>query len=220
MQLNARLHAFLWNSLTANNCNSYFIDGPFKVLIDPGHDSLFEHVERGLSALNYRLSDINLVICTHSHPDHIEAVKHFAKPTLFAVHETDWRLLNGEGRAMAGMYGFDPGSIRPDFFLGEGVLSLEGLELEVLHTPGHSPGSVCLYWPEYRGLFTGDVVFNEGLGRTDLPGGNGEALKASIRRLAQREIDALWPGHGEPVEGGDAVRANFDYLSQVIFPLL
>ena len=220
MQLNPRLHAFLWNSLTANNCNTYFIDGPFKVLIDPGHAGLFEHVERGLSKLNYRLSDINLVICTHSHPDHIEAVKRFASPTLFAVHETDWRLLNREGRAMAGMYGFDPHSIRPDFFIGEGKLSLDELELEVLHTPGHSPGSVCLYWPEYSGLFTGDVVFNEGLGRTDLPGGNGDDLKASIRRLSALEVDALWPGHGEPVEGGSAVRANFDYLTQVIFPLI
>jgi len=65
-----------------------------------------------------------------------------------------------------------------------------------------------------------DVVFNEGLGRTDLPGGNGDDLKTSIRRLSALEVDALWPGHGEPVEGGSAVRANFDYLTQVIFPLI
>ena len=220
MQLNARLHAFLWNSLTANNCNTYFIDGPFKVLIDPGHDGLFEHVERGLAALHYTPSDIQLVICTHSHPDHIEAVKRFAKPTLFAVHETDWRLLNGEGRAMAGVYGFDPDRIRPDFFIDEGSLRFEELELQVLHTPGHSPGSVCLYWPEYKGLFSGDVVFHEGLGRTDLPGGSGDALKDSIRRLASLEVDALWPGHGETLEGAGAVSANFQYLTQVIFPLI
>ncbi len=220
MQLNARLHAFLWKSLTANNCNTYFIDGPFKVLIDPGHDALFEHVARGLSTLGYTPADIQLVICTHSHPDHIEAVKRFSHPTLFTVHETDWRLLNGEGRAMAGMYGFDPGSIRPDFFISDGKLQCDGLTLEVLHTPGHSPGSVCLYWPEYKGLFTGDVVFSEGLGRTDLPGGNGDLLKASIRRLASMEVEAIWPGHGETLEDDRAVRANFDYLTEVIFPLI
>jgi len=78
---------------------------------------------------------------------------------------------------------------RLDFYLGEGDLEVGEHRFQILHTPGHSPGSVSVYWPERKALFTGDVLFPGGLGRTDLPGGNGAQLKESIRRLA--ELDAV-----------------------------
>ena len=72
------LHAFLWTDPQANNCNTYFIDGEKKILVDPGHHHLFGHIRDGLSRLSLAPQDIDLVIITHGHPDHMEAVKIFA----------------------------------------------------------------------------------------------------------------------------------------------
>jgi glyoxylase-like metal-dependent hydrolase (beta-lactamase superfamily II) len=66
-------------------------------------------------------------------------------------------------------------------------------------------------------LFTGDVVFKEGLGRTDLPGGDGAKLKASIKRLAELDVEWVLSGHGDPVSGEKEVKANFDQIEQFWF---
>jgi len=87
----------------------------------------------------------------------------------------------------------------------------------VLHTPGHSPGSVSLYWPEQKLLFTGDLIFKDGLGRTDLPGGDGNLLKESIKRLAGLDVEWVLPGHGDIISGAAEVKTNFDQLEQVWF---
>ena len=103
MKISENLHGFLWNSMSANNCNTYLIDGPARVLIDPGHLSLFGHVESGLESLGLRIEDIDLVVATHCHPDHVEAVKLFQKHrALFAVHEKDWDLIKEMGRYLGG----------------------------------------------------------------------------------------------------------------------
>ena len=84
MKLTENLHAFIWQSMTTNNCNAYLIDGPKRVLIDPGHRALFDHVQMGLKQLQLTIDDIDLIICTHAHPDHLEAVPLFRdKPALF-----------------------------------------------------------------------------------------------------------------------------------------
>ena len=84
----------------------------------------------------------------------------------------------------------------PDILLQEGDLNVGDLRFQVIHTPGHSPGSVCLYWSDKKVLFTGDVVFNQGVGRTDLPGGNGQKLKQSILTISRLDVDYLLSGHG------------------------
>jgi len=71
MRICHQLHAFLWKSMTVNNCNTYFIDGPTRILIDPGHVAQFDHVVHGLKELGLTPKDIDLIICTHAHPDHI-----------------------------------------------------------------------------------------------------------------------------------------------------
>ncbi len=218
MQLFDGLHAFPWDSMTGNNCNTYLIDGPTRVLIDPGHADLFDHVREGLSGLNLDVTDIGLVICTHAHPDHIEAVQFFRDiPTLTTMHETEWELVSAMKKQISALYGMDVEAFTPDFFLKEGDLAVNGIRLSVLHTPGHSPGSVCIHWPEKKTLFTGDLIFKDGLGRTDLPGGNGEALKKSIRGLAGMDVDCILPGHGDFISGSKNVKANFDHLDHYWF---
>ena len=218
MEITPNLHAFVWESMTTNNCNTYFINGPTRVLIDPGHSRLFGHVELGLKQLGLTIDAIDLVICTHAHPDHIEGVQLFRdSPALFSLHEEEWRWAGTIGKQMGAALGMDMEALKPDFFLKEGDLQLNGLSLQIIHTPGHSPGSATLYWPEQKALFTGDLIFKEGFGRTDLPGGDGATLKKSIQRLTDLDVEWLLSGHGDIIAGAEAVRKNFEDIEQFYF---
>ena len=212
------LHAFLWQSPSANNCNTYLIDGPRKILIDPGHQALFGHVEEGLAGIGLGIADIDFVICTHGHPDHIEAVQSLRTATLrFALHLDEWQWIDGVGRQMSAAFGIDVNNFEPDFFLKEGVLQIGELSLVVYHTPGHSPGSICLHWPETGALFSGDVLFDQGIGRTDLPGGDGPKLKTSIKQLAGLKAAYLLPGHGNIIRKTAEVHRNFEQVESFYF---
>lgn len=219
MELTPDLHAFLWTSRQSNNCNTYLLRSDSRhILIDPGHAALFDHVRQGLDALGISVADIDLVVCTHAHPDHIEAIRFFA-PTKarFAIHEAEWRLIQKMAPYLKSAMGIDPDSLAPDFFLTEGDLTVGDMQLAVYHTPGHSPGGISLHWPATGALFTGDLIFKGGLGRTDLPGGDGGQLKASIRRMGTIAADWLLSGHGEVVSGNEAVRANFSEVETAWF---
>lgn len=211
MELTDGLHAFLWTSPSVNNCNTYLIRSAAKtILIDPGHAAYFDHVERGLAGLGVTVTDVDLVVCTHAHPDHIEAVRLFADtPALFALHEAEWRLAEEMAPMIRSSMNLDVSGFAPDFFLTEGDLTVGDVGLEIYHTPGHAPGAITIYWPKEKALFTGDLIFSGGLGRTDLPGGNGARLKESIRRMAAVDADWLLSGHGDIIRGAEAVRANF-----------
>ncbi len=218
MQIVNNLHAFVWQSPTANNCNAYFIDGPTRVLIDPGHRALFDHVDRGLQELGLTTADIDLVVCTHAHPDHLEGVQLFKEnSTLFALGEIEWQWAATVGQHMSAAFGIDIETLTPDFFLQEGTLSLDGLDMQVYHTPGHSPGSICLYWPMQKALFTGDLVFKDGLGRTDLPGGDGATIKETIKRMSQLDVELLLSGHGDILSGAREVKSNFEQIEDFWF---
>ena len=218
MQIVDNIYAFMWESMSANNCNTYLIDGPTRILIDPGHRNLFDHVREGLRKLDLAIEDIGLILCTHAHPDHMEAVQLFSKTqALITLHAKEWNFLKTMDKQIRAAIGLDVDSIVPDFFLTEGDLSVNGINMEVVYTPGHSPGSISLYLPEKKMLFSGDLLFKGGVGRTDLPGGNGSQLKDSIKSLTQLEIEWLLPGHGEIVSGGTNVKTNFDQIVQSVF---
>src|SRR5207237_1160590 len=77
------------------------------------------------------------------------------------------------------------------------VLEVGEMQFSVLHTPGHSPGSICLYNDEAAALFTGDTLYRHGVGRTDFPGGNSSQLEKSLQRLAELpDTTRVYPGHG------------------------
>jgi len=218
MKILDNLYAFIWRDITANNCNTYLIDGPQKILIDPGHRHLFSHVREGLSDLNLSMDQIDLVILTHGHPDHMEAVQIFKSPTLVTMNSKEYQFI----KELAGPYGgiMESDVIQADFFLQEGELMVGDSRFQVILTPGHTPGSICLFWSDYKVLFTGDVVFSQGIGRTDLPGGNGKLLKESIKRIAALESEHILPGHGEIVSGRKLVEANFRMIESYWFSYL
>ena len=210
------LEGFLWMNPTTNNCNSYLIRGEKNILIDPGHYHLFSHVLDNLTMLSLSLQDIDLIIITHGHPDHLEALRRFAgSSTILAISEKELEFI----KQVAPHYGEYLGipNFEPHILLREGHLEVDDIQLQIIPSPGHSPGSICLYWPEKKALFTGDVIFNGGIGRTDLPGGNGEKLKASIRRLSKLDLEYVLPGHGDIIVGQDQVKANFREIEDFWF---
>jgi hydroxyacylglutathione hydrolase len=219
MKLLDNLHVFLWNSMTANNCNTYFIDGEKRILIDPGHYHLFDHVRDEFDRLSLSPQDMDMVIITHGHPDHMEGVRVFqGTDAVVAVSSAEMAFIQTVaphyGEAL-GIHGFEP-----QILVQEGSLKTGDLAFEVIHTPGHSPGSICLYWPDRKVLFTGDVVFNQGIGRTDLPGGNGKELKESIRRISRLDVEYLLTGHGDIVAGRENVEQNFKTIEAYWFAYL
>ena len=207
------LYAFMWRDATRNNCNTYFIDGSKKILIDPGLKSLFSHVKKGFEKLDVLPEEIDLVIATHGHPDHLEAVQLFEQPTMFTMGLEEYRFFE----KTVGKYFKLPD---PAFFLQEGDLTIGDNQFQIISTPGHSPGSISLYWIDHKVLFSGDVIFSRGIGRTDLPGGKGKLLKNSILRLAELDIEYLMPGHGVIVSGREAVKANFRMIEESWFSYL
>jgi hydroxyacylglutathione hydrolase len=213
MNIVDNLHAFIWREMMVNNCNAYFINGKKKILIDPGHQRHIDHVRRGLMKQGASLEHLDVVIATHGHPDHVEAIRIFKKPTIITMSEIEYRF--NEER-----YGNYLQIPSVDFLLQEGDLNIGDLRFQILLTPGHSPGSISVYWPEYKVLFTGDVIFKNGIGRTDLPGGKGGVLRDSIERLAKLDVEYLLPGHGEIISGRDAVMANFDAVEKTWFSFL
>lgn len=87
----------------------------------------------------------------------------------------------------------------------------------MIETPGHSPGSICLYMKKEKALIAGDTIFSLGVGRTDLPGGDTELLIASLKKLAKLDIEYLIPGHGDMLKGREAVQKNFDMILSEFF---
>jgi glyoxylase-like metal-dependent hydrolase (beta-lactamase superfamily II) len=204
------LTGFIWTDYRQNNCNTYLMDDGMRILIDPGHIHLFDHVERGLMSLGVDMRSIDLVIVTHAHPDHMEAASLFERPTMRAFPRQDHMYL----KRLAGNACNLP---EPDFFLDEGELKARDVSMQVIATPGHTPGSICLYWPSKGALFSGDVIFEDGVGRTDLPGGSSARLKESIARLEPLQAQIVLPGHGRIVNGPKAVSRNFEKIRNYWF---
>lgn len=178
------------------------------VVIDPGGDvgRIAEIVKRHGLKIRY-------IINTHGHFDHVggnlQAVRAFDAPLL--IHAGDADMLNrvAEVATMYGMQGEN--SPAPDSFLAEDMEIVFGAHrLKVMHTPGHSQGGCCFYLETEKKVITGDSLFADSIGRTDLPGGSHQQLLDSIRtRLFTLPDDVTaYPGHGPKTTIGHEKRNN------------
>lgn len=141
------------------------------------------------------------IIATHGHLDHLWgaawAAEQWHTPVL--MHEKDIPM----AEAMQMQYDLFGIRATPEPFPVEPIKSsnlqmFKSSNVQILHTPGHTPGSVCLYWPEEKTLLSGDTLFRMGYGRTDLPGGDMGQLIASLQRLFELPNDTkVYPGHGD-----------------------
>ena len=142
------------------------------------------------------------------------------KDTRMALHPEEDKFLKETGMGFYNMFGLQLPEYRVDLSLQEGEFKLKNTVFEIHHTPGHSPGSISIYWPEKKALIAGDVIFQAGVGRTDFPGGDGNLLKQSIEKLSKLDVEYLLPGHGDIVQGKDNIKRNFDYVAEVYFNLI
>ena len=175
--------------------NAYLVwDGrsPDALVVDPGMGAAQPLMERA-AANGLRL---HLIANSHGHIDHIfdDAPLIEASGAPLAIHPDDAYRLDGRNN-----YGFEMTAVQASHHLREGEqVRIGDLVFDVLHTPGHTEGSVCLYEERHSLLLAGDVLFAGSYGRTDLPGGDDEQMVASLARLA-REIPGhvrVLPGHG------------------------
>jgi len=163
------------------------------LLIDPGGPA--PSLEAGLRENGWHL---RWIVNTHGHADHIAGNGLWAEQTgaKVVMHRLDWEFFSRpQMQDLARAEGFPP-LTRVDLQVEDGSKLLLGRrEALVLHTPGHTPGAICLYFPGH--LFTGDTLFVEAAGRTDLPGGSLEALIQSLQDKIMPLPDEtrIWPGH-------------------------
>jgi glyoxylase-like metal-dependent hydrolase (beta-lactamase superfamily II) len=178
------------------------------ILVDPGGDGA-----RVLGLVEPGGWRIGRIFCTHGHIDHVaggaEARAGTGAP--LSIHAGDEGWLAALPK-QAEMFGFE-GAVVPavDLRHADGdVVTVGDCEGRVIHTPGHSPGSCCLYFPAQKTLFTGDTLFAGSVGRTDLPGGDYDALFASIKeKLFPLGDDVRFhPGHGPAGLLGDERKSN------------
>ncbi len=186
--------------------NCYVIgSGDRALVIDPGDEA--NKITDLLNRNNWKL---DYVINTHGHADHIGGNYQLKKlGAQILIHPADAGMLNDPQKNLSQFTGgeFLTGPAA-DNLLQEGDWSWQEEEIKIIHTPGHTPGGICLLWGDW--LFSGDTLFAGGVGRTDLPGGNMEDLIASIReKLFKLPGDIkVFPGHGPETTIGFEVENN------------
>ena len=177
------------------------------VVVDPGDDAA-----RILGEIEVNSFQIRYILNTHAHFDHIGANEILRKQlnAPLALHPLDIPLLMEKGGAMT--FGIDaPQGREPDLELDEGMeLQFGKRSLKVLLTPGHTAGHVSFYEEEAKVLFDGDVLFDGGIGRTDLPGGSMAEIMHSIREVLFKLPDetVVYSGHGNPTTIGQEKATN------------
>lgn len=224
-------YCYIWQGM-GNNSNTYvFADVlPGKrshIIIDPGiiasefSESCFDLLVSSIESDGLKVEDIGLIINTHSHADHCQANELLVQKSNadIALSEEDEKYRYTMGKKLDSMFGIKSPEFKTSFFLKEGDLNLgtkNELSLQAVLSPGHSPGSICLYWPKHKALITGDVVFYGSVGRTDFPGGDIAQLKKSIERLSQFDVEYLFPGHSTEYGSIIAGKANVEHNFQSI----
>ncbi|MDW7988307.1 MAG: MBL fold metallo-hydrolase, partial [candidate division WOR-3 bacterium] len=164
-------------------------------IIDPGFEAL-----KILTTAQKLAGKITHIINTHGHMDHIGANRQLKAESgaMVYIHKDDAELLTHPSKNLSLLIGDFVSSPPADVLLDDGdTIKIGNLELKVLHTPGHTPGSICLIGDKF--CFTGDTLFYDSIGRTDFPGSSEELMFKSLKKLSTVLTDELivYPGHGE-----------------------
>jgi hydroxyacylglutathione hydrolase len=178
------------------------------IVVDPGDD-----IPSILAILAKHKLTVKQILVTHAHIDHIAGAHNLKRLTGAPIlyNQNDLPLV-GMMEMQAGWLGIPtPHVAPPDDSLEDGrLISITGLSGTILHTPGHTQGSVCLYLPDHTLLIAGDTLFSGSVGRTDLPGGNTRQLLTSIHNqlLTLPDEVKVIPGHGEETTIGEERQSN------------
>ncbi|NTV79060.1 MAG: MBL fold metallo-hydrolase [Clostridiales bacterium] len=203
------------------DANSYLVNG--KVLIDTGINTaaLIAEIEK-----NIDIHDLKLIVLTHCHYDHTASAEAIAEKSgaQIAIHKNDVEGLHHNEASAAAAFDSKAPSFEPNVLLdeGESIPIGNGEHLEIIHTPGHTPGCICLYEPVSKSLFSGDTVFPQGsIGRTDFMGGNSAKISESIQKLTKLDVRTMYPGHGDPTSDNVKRQIELSYrMAKSIFKII
>ena len=186
-------------NLTVGNfaANCYIVSvGKTALIIDPGAEA--QRISKYLSAQGF---NYNLIINTHGHVDHITANKLLKRAGVsLCIHEQDAPMLVDPSKNLSSLFGSEKewvdGPAADCLLKDNEIIEWAGPPLRIIHTPGHTPGSICILMDNC--LFSGDTLFAAGIGRTDLPGGNQKSIISSIkeRLFSLPPTTVVYPGHG------------------------
>ncbi len=206
------------------NSNIYVIDG--EVIIDAGTGENFAEVKKEIEE-KFNTKDLRTLVNTHYHYDNTGGSKKFRDWLKLDVliHKMDKEFVE-KADTLAERFSAKARIMTIDNTIKEGqVIVTKNFKFQVVHTPGHTPGSVCLYDPEHKILFSGDTISNSGVGRTDLPNSDRTLLLNSLKKISNLSVNYLLPGHGPPRVGGidfyikqliNAMENNRDAVSKEI----
>jgi glyoxylase-like metal-dependent hydrolase (beta-lactamase superfamily II) len=192
-------------------CNCSILGDPVTreaMVVDPGDD-----IDQITAILDRHQLTVKMIVITHAHIDHIGGAQKLRAQTGAPVYMNENDSFLAEGLAMqAAWLGVEtPANPGIDSPAREGdILRAGAIEAHVLHTPGHTPGSISLFLPAENKLIAGDTLFKGSVGRTDLPGGDFQAITKSIRGKLYTlpEATIVIPGHGEPTDIATEKRSN------------
>lgn len=189
--------------------NVYLVRSQKDFMVDTGMNNIEEVIE----AANSFIPDLETIILTHRHIDHVGNARNLFEEfdvPLYAQEDEARAMKKGDESTLAGQFNKDI------FPLNVSTIDFDTYSgFEVLLTPGHTNGSICLYHPEEKILFSGDTIFsNGGVGRTDLPTGDIDDLVESTRKLTNYDIEKIYPGHMSVVEqcGNEHVKRSHDNI--------
>ncbi|HPP67071.1 MAG TPA: MBL fold metallo-hydrolase [bacterium] len=189
------------------NCYIVFSSHRNAVVIDPGDEE-----EKIIEYIKKEKLNVKYIINTHGHSDHIGAnhIKNRLTPMpLLAIHQFDEVYLTDAALNLSEISGICYKEIKPDIILNDNqkIIVDENLVFVVLHTPGHTPGSISLKLNNY--LFSGDLIFPQSVGRTDLPGGDEKSLRQSLKKIYSLDKQTIiLPGHGEKTTLNTEIKTN------------
>ncbi|HET9166344.1 MAG TPA: MBL fold metallo-hydrolase [Candidatus Angelobacter sp.] len=178
------------------------------MVIDPG-----DQIEEILEVLRQEKLTLKQIVITHAHIDHVGGAMKLKAATgaPILMNQNDYALLKMLDMQAAWVGMPSPGEVKVDEAISQGrVLKIGEISSNVIHTPGHTEGSICLYFPVEKKLIAGDTLFAGGIGRTDLPGGSMDKIMRSLHTqvLALPDETEVVPGHGPLTSIGQERETN------------
>lgn len=178
------------------------------MVIDPG-----DQIEGILEILRQEKLTLKQIVITHAHIDHVGGAMKLKSATgaPILMNQNDHALLKMLDMQAAWIGMRPPGDVQVDEAIGQGrVLKIGEISSNVIHTPGHTEGSICLYFPTEKKLIAGDTLFAGSIGRTDLPGGSMDKIMRSLHTqvLALPDETEVIPGHGPVTTVGEERETN------------
>lgn len=208
------IYAFLSQT---QGSNVYLIKDQTLALIDSSLTTNRTQLFASLNKLNILPKDIKLILHTHGHADHTSCSSFFENAKL-RMHEFDAKHVNSKDSKFtySELFQENHSPKISSYFEENEIISLGNTNLKVLFTPGHTAGSVCFYEGKHKLLFSGDTLFNNAVGRTDLHSSSSEQLKNSLQKLSKLQIEFLLPGHGPILSGTKENKKNIERMLEFV----